>query len=149
MTISSSTHLAACVNRILVEGRVPDEGFADCISTPVFKSGKPGQPKPDPVEPNNFRDITVGQLLAKLVSLVLTLHLSHWAVRHSMISPEHSFLITVPSPTSSPSRSYLAAELEQASLRADSSSIWRKCTTASTWAAFGAYSETCTSLPGS
>ena len=83
-----STHLAAFVNRILVEGRVPDEGFADCISTPVFKPGKPGQPKPDPAEPNNYRDITVGQLLAKLVSLVLTFRLSHWAVRHSMISPE-------------------------------------------------------------
>jgi hypothetical protein len=51
MTIS--THLAAFVNRILAEGRVPDAGpgFADCISTPVFKSGKPGQPKPDPAEP--------------------------------------------------------------------------------------------------
>ena len=83
-----STHLAAFVNRILAEGRVPDEGFADCISTPVFKPGKPGQPKPDPAEPNNYRDITVGQLLAKLVSLVLTFRLSHWAVRHSMISPE-------------------------------------------------------------
>ena len=83
-----STLFAAYVNRILTEGRVPDNGFADCVSTPVFKHGKPGQPKPDPAEPNNYRDITVGQFLAKLVSLVLTFRLSHWALRHSMISPE-------------------------------------------------------------
>ena len=81
-------HLAAYVNRILAEGRVPAEGFANCISTPILKEAKPGQPKPDASQPNNYRDITVGQLLAKLVSLVLTFRLSHWALRHGMISPE-------------------------------------------------------------
>jgi len=83
-----STVIAAYVNRILTEGRVPKNGFAECISTPIFKEGKPGQPKPDRAEPSNYRDITVGQLLAKIVSLVLTFRLTHWALRHNMISPE-------------------------------------------------------------
>lgn len=86
--IELATHLAAYVNRILSEGRVPDSGFAECTSFPIFKEGKPGQPKPDRALPNNYRDITVGNLLAKLVSLVLTFRLSHWAIRHNMISPE-------------------------------------------------------------
>ena len=83
-----ATQLAGYVNRILAEGRVPAEEFADCISTPIFKEAKPGQPKPDASRPNNYRHITVGQLLAKLVSLVLTFRLTHWALRHGMISPE-------------------------------------------------------------
>ena len=85
-----SLHLAAYVNRILAEGRVPEGDFAECVSVPVFKTGKPGQPKPDPALPTNYRDITVGNLLAKLVSLVLTFRLTHWAMRHEMISPEQA-----------------------------------------------------------
>ena len=86
MTLSIS--LAAYVNRIFREERVPDAGFAECTSFPIFKDGKPGQPKPDRALPTHYRDITVGNLLAKLVSLVLTFRLTHWALRHDMISPE-------------------------------------------------------------
>ena len=83
-----SGHLAAFVNRVILEGRVPDGDFAQCVSVPVFKDGKPGQPKPDRALGNNYRDITISNLLAKLVSLVLTFRLTHWALRHHMISPE-------------------------------------------------------------
>ena len=76
------SHLAAFVNRVIQEGRVPTNGFADCVTTPILKAGKPGQPKPDAADPNNYRDITVSTLLAKLVSLVLTFRLTHWALRH-------------------------------------------------------------------
>ena len=83
-----SGHVAAFVNRILRDGRVPDGEFADCTSVPVFKTGKPGQPKPDPSVPTNYRDITISNLAAKLVSLVLTFRLTHWALRNGIISPE-------------------------------------------------------------
>jgi hypothetical protein len=68
--------LATFVDRVIREGRVPEVGFADCVTTPILKASKPGQPRPDAADPNNNRNITGSALLAKLASLVLIFRLT-------------------------------------------------------------------------
>jgi len=75
-------------NAILRSGKVPDSDFAKCITTPLLKAVKPGQPVPPLWNPDMYRGITNGNMLAKLFSVALAMRLSHWAVRTGIIGPE-------------------------------------------------------------
>jgi hypothetical protein len=64
--------IASIFNKWLSDGEIP----ASCCkfrSTALFKSG-------DPADPNDYRFLTIGSLLQKLWSLVMTRRFTHWAV---------------------------------------------------------------------
>jgi hypothetical protein len=81
------TKIAALANAILRHGRVPD-GFLECITSPLRKYAKPGQPAPNFADPDNTRGITCSNTLAKVFGLLILHRLSHWAEEHKLISPE-------------------------------------------------------------
>ena len=80
--------LAGFLNQWLSSSSVPDGGFADCITTPLLKAVKAGQPLPAQWDPDSYRFITSSQLFAKAFSTVLAARLSHWAVRTGLLSME-------------------------------------------------------------
>ena len=82
-----ATALAGLFNAMLREGRPPSAEFVQSTLTPVLKSAKPGQPV-DAGHPDYYRGIAVGNSLAKLLSLVLVARISHWSLRHDLISHE-------------------------------------------------------------
>jgi hypothetical protein len=80
--------IAAWFNEMLRTGRVPDGDFAKCCTTPLLKAVKPGQPVPPLWDPDVYRGITNGNMLAKLFSVALAMRMSHWAVRTKTIGLE-------------------------------------------------------------
>ena len=82
------TLLADSFNRWLSTSSVPDGDFAECVTTPLLKPVKSGQPLPPLWDDNSYRFITSSQLLAKAFSTVLASRLSHWAVRSGLLSIE-------------------------------------------------------------
>ena len=81
------TLLAQLFNRMLAEGRVPTETFAESRTIALLKKAMPGI-ETDPADPNNYRGITMGNLLPKVFSLILDARLLHWAVDCDIIGPE-------------------------------------------------------------
>ena len=75
--------IADALSRLLLERRVPPD-FGAATTTPLLKAVKPGQVA-DRAVPAFYRGITVGNLLPKVLGLVLTARISHWAVRHGVI----------------------------------------------------------------
>ena len=80
--------LAGQFNNWLTTGTVPDGDFADCVTTPLLKPVKAGQPLPHLWDPDSYRFITSSQLIAKAFSTILASRLSHWAVRTGLLSVE-------------------------------------------------------------
>ena len=78
--------LAVAFNACLDSQTVP-ELATQHTTVPIFKVPKPGQ-KGDPTDPNCYRFITVGNALAKALSLVLTARLTHWVVHHGVVGVE-------------------------------------------------------------
>jgi len=80
--------LATIFNQWLSSSSVPDGDFAECVTTPLLKAVKSGQPVPPLWDDNSYRFITSSQLFAKAFSTVLASRLSHWAVRSGLLSAE-------------------------------------------------------------
>ena len=80
--------LAGFFNQWLSSRSVPDGDFADCVTTPLLKTVKPGQPVPPLWDPDSYRFITSSSLFAKAFSTVLASRLAHWAVRTGLLSVE-------------------------------------------------------------
>lgn len=81
------TLIAHAFNEALDAGGVPTMAN-EYLTIPLFKEGKPGGHDPDPGEPNDYRYITIGNLLPKVFDIVLTARLTHWALHHRLIGPE-------------------------------------------------------------
>ena len=79
-----SAVIAKLLNRFLDEGGAP-AAFTPSTITPVLKSAKPGQPV-DRSDPDSHRNISVSGVLSKILSLVLTRRLTHWAVLNNVIN---------------------------------------------------------------
>ena len=81
-----------CENIADVLGAIWDEGvipeFANYRTTPVPKNAKPGV-HVDVSDSDNYRPITCGNVLAKILGLVIARRLMHWSVAqdHPLISP--------------------------------------------------------------
>lgn len=80
--------LARFFNQWLSQSAVPDGDFTECVTTPLLKPVKPGQPVPPLWDDNSYRFITSSQLLAKAFSTVLASRVAHWAVRTGLLSME-------------------------------------------------------------
>ena len=82
-----SENIADALGAVWDEGAVPQE-FATYRTTPVPKSGKPGVAI-DPRNPDDCRPITCGNVLAKVLGLVIARRLMHWAIsqQQPLISP--------------------------------------------------------------
>ena len=82
-----SVNIADALGAVWDEGVVPQE-FANYRTTPVPKSGKPGV-QIDPRSADDHRPITCGNVLAKVLGLVIARRLMHWAVAQPqpLISP--------------------------------------------------------------
>ena len=80
--------LARLFNSILRDGKVPDGDFAASVTTPVYKPPKAGKPAADVTDPESYRDISVSQLIPKILSLAWSFRFTHWAMRTGVISPE-------------------------------------------------------------
>jgi len=76
------------LNKMLLDGKVPEGDFAKCTTTPLLKAVKPGQPVPPLWDSDSYRGITNGNMLAKLFSVALSMRMSHWAVRCGVLGPE-------------------------------------------------------------
>jgi len=75
--------LARLFNRMLTDGCVPDTpSFRDGNLTPLFK-GKGG----DRNDPAAYRGITVPSLMGKLLGVIITARITHWATHNNIISP--------------------------------------------------------------
>ena len=75
-------------NRMLVSRSVPSGSFSSCVTSPVYKSVKPGSPPPPRWDDDAYRFITNSSLLAKAFSTLLASRLSHWAVRTGLLSEQ-------------------------------------------------------------
>ena len=71
---------------MLREGRVP-EPVAECLTTLILKRDKAGNKLPA-MDPSSYRGITMGNVIAKKLAILLAHRLSHWAIAHGIISPE-------------------------------------------------------------
>ena len=80
--------LARLFNEWLSSSTVPEGDFAECVTTPLLKPVKAGQPLPPLWDPDSYRFITSSQLFAKAFSTVLASRLAHWAVRTGLLSIE-------------------------------------------------------------
>ena len=80
--------IAIWFNEMLRVSRVPDGDFAQCVTTPVLKAVKPGQPVPPLWNPDTYRGITNSNMLAKIFSVAMSMRMSHWAIRSGIIGPE-------------------------------------------------------------
>ena len=110
-----SKNIADVLCAIWDEGAVPQE-LAVYRTTPVPKNGKPGVTI-DPRNPDDCRPITCGNVLAKILGLVIARRLMHWAVAQ-------------PTPLISPSQvgfmQHKGAEEHVFSLLELAKSCWRK-----------------------
>jgi hypothetical protein len=82
--------LAAFFTAFVRAGKVPDVGplsFKAGVSAALLKAVKPGEPAPERWQPNNYRFITMGNVLAKLFGTVLLTRLSHWSRMAGLTSP--------------------------------------------------------------
>ena len=75
-------------NKWLSDCAVPDGEFAECVTTPLLKPVKHGQPIPPLWDDDSYRFITSSQLFAKAFSTVLASRVSYWAVRTGLLSME-------------------------------------------------------------
>jgi hypothetical protein len=82
-----SVNIADALGAVWDEGAVPQE-FANYRTTPVPKTGKPGV-QMDPRSADDHRPITCGNVLAKVLGLVIARRLMHWALAQPqpLISP--------------------------------------------------------------
>lgn len=80
-----SREIAEGYNEMLSSGNIPPD-FATSTLTPVLKKPKPGH-SVDPADPDSYRGIAVAGSLCKLLMLVLTRRLTHWAILNDIISP--------------------------------------------------------------
>ena len=82
-----SINIADALGAVWDEGTVPQE-FANYRTTPVPKNGKPGV-QMDPRNADDHRPITCGNVLAKVLGLVMSRRLMHWALAQPqpLISP--------------------------------------------------------------
>lgn len=75
--------IATTLSKVLREGSIP-ESMADVCIAPIPRAAKPGE-HPNVGIPNNSRGISVGNLLPKILSVIITTRLSHWAIRLQLI----------------------------------------------------------------
>ena len=68
--------IASATNSCLTEGKVPEAAVHHRI-TPLFKSG-------DPRNPVDYRHLCIGNFLPKVMYLIFTSRLSHWASAHDI-----------------------------------------------------------------
>jgi hypothetical protein len=80
--------LARFLSRILHDG-VPPASFTVNVTALLLKAARPGfEADFAPADPRNSRPITQSNVLAKLLELVITSRLTHWATSHRLISPQ-------------------------------------------------------------
>lgn len=80
-------YLARIFNQLLEEGDVPPAGFAESRTIVIRKKTAPNQAS-NPSDPDQYRAITMGNLIPKVLSLVIDARLLHWAVDCDIIGPE-------------------------------------------------------------
>jgi hypothetical protein len=79
------TLAAAWITACITTGAVPNtHGFSQHTTSLLLKPGTPDFPS-DPQDPNDYRAITVGNTLEKLLEAVLYRRLMHWAVINGLI----------------------------------------------------------------
>ena len=76
--------IARILSDALAHGTVPPE-LAEAYIVPILKSAKPGH-RIDRSDENAYRGIAVGAIVLKLLSLVLTMRMSHWTIRHGLLT---------------------------------------------------------------
>jgi hypothetical protein len=79
--------LAALTNKIMAEGRMPGEAVMN-RTVVLLKPAKLGAQEPDDTDPQNYRPITMADVIPKLIGLAIGRRLSHWAVTNNVISEE-------------------------------------------------------------
>lgn len=81
--------LAQAFNDFLARGRAPVDGH-ECYTVPLWKTPKEGAPPKNHnrADPDNYRFLTINNILAKTFSLLLTARITHWAIREELISQE-------------------------------------------------------------
>ena len=75
-----STAVAEALDGVLQSGVIPPS-FREHITTPLHKSG-------DATDPNNYRGVTVANLMDKVLDTIMTRRITHWAHRNKLISRE-------------------------------------------------------------
>jgi len=74
-----ATVFAACFNAVLTVGRVPAHLAASYARIFVPKPAKPGAEPAHPARPDTWRSLSLGNLISKVLSLLLANRLTHWA----------------------------------------------------------------------
>ena len=80
--------LAYFFNEMLQSATVPSGTFAQCVTSPLYKSVKPGTAPPPRWDTEAYRFITNSSLLSKAFSTLLASRLAHWCVRTGLLSEE-------------------------------------------------------------
>lgn len=80
------TVLASYMNAALKTGELPPEAL-EYSSTALFKAPKPGQ-QADPLDPADYRFLTMGNVLTKAFDLVLCTRITHWTARFGLLGRE-------------------------------------------------------------
>jgi len=83
------TAIADFFNGFKAAGCVPDS-FKTGLSIVLFKAARDGS-HPDRADPDNYRVITMGNVISKLYGLVWLARLSHWSERHRLIETNYAF----------------------------------------------------------
>jgi hypothetical protein len=82
--------LARLFNRCLETGKVPtDSTFNESALTPILKKSTPGHTV-DPASPDDYRGIATGNIIPKLLGLVILRRLSHWCISTGIIPPNQA-----------------------------------------------------------
>ncbi len=78
--------LANLFNRIRTDGTMPDNATMN-RTVAIAKQAKPGC-SVNPNDPNDNRGITMGDVIPKILGLVIAKRLMHWVVAHRIVSEE-------------------------------------------------------------
>ena len=80
--------LARFFNRMLATGTVPGGDFTRCVTSPLYKSCKPGSAPPPRWDVDAYRFITNSSVLAKAFSTLLASRLTHWVIRTGLLTQQ-------------------------------------------------------------
>src|SRR6185437_9401165 len=80
-----SDAVASVLNKALSEGTMTME-LAEVLVTPIIKAAKPGFAI-DASLPDFYRGISVGNVLPKVLSIIIARRLAHWAIWHHILLP--------------------------------------------------------------
>ena len=84
--VSVTQNLAAIYNRVLAEGRVPTDWHIGFV-VPLFKGFKAGTTA-NAANPSDYRGITIGSVLGKLLSIILLRRMQHHLLAKGFFGPE-------------------------------------------------------------